>query len=91
MEAWSPLMQGNLDNPTLLRIAEKHGKTTAQVVLRWDLQHGVVAIPKSSRAERITENANLFDFQLSPKDMADIDALNENKRIGPDPDVFDRE
>lgn len=89
IEAWSPLMQGNLDNPTLVEIGAKYGKTPAQVVLRWDIQSGIVTIPKSIREERIRENANIFDFALSPEDMATIDALNVNGRIGPDPDHID--
>ncbi|MBB6692641.1 aldo/keto reductase [Cohnella xylanilytica] len=88
LEAWSPLMQGNLDIPTLKEIAAKHGKSPAQVVLRWDLQHGVVTIPKSVTPTRIAENADLFDFELSEEDMARIDALNENRRFGPNPDEF---
>jgi methylglyoxal/glyoxal reductase len=60
LEAWSPLMRGNLDNPLLTALAAQYGKTPAQVVLRWDLQHGVVTIPKSVRDERITANANVF-------------------------------
>ncbi len=81
-------MQGNLDIPTLKEIAAKHGKSPAQVVLRWDLQHGVVTIPKSVTPSRIAENADLFDFELSDEDMARIDALNENRRFGPNPDEF---
>jgi len=88
MEAWSPLMKGELNHPTLQQIADKHGKTPAQVVIRWDIQHGVVTIPKSVTPSRIRENADLFNFELSPEDMAAIDALNQNKRTGPDPDVF---
>jgi diketogulonate reductase-like aldo/keto reductase len=89
LEAWSPLMQGNLDNPTLAELAEKYKKTPAQIVLRWDLQNGVVTIPKSITEKRIIENANIFDFELSREDMDKIDALNINKRFGPDPDNFD--
>jgi diketogulonate reductase-like aldo/keto reductase len=88
LEAWSPLMQGRLDLPVLKRLAEKHGKSPAQIVLRWDIQNGVVTIPKSVRAERIRENADVFDFELSPEDMAAINELNRNERIGPDPDNF---
>ncbi|MFS0726088.1 aldo/keto reductase [Paenibacillus sp. 1P07SE] len=88
LEAWSPLMQGNLDQPVLQEIAEKYGKTAAQVVLRWDLQHGVVTIPKSTHEERIRENAHIFDFSLTQEEMNRIDGLNQNKRFGPDPDNF---
>ncbi|MFJ8217999.1 MULTISPECIES: aldo/keto reductase [Bacillus cereus group] len=90
MEAWSPLMQGQLlDNETLQTIAEKHGKTTAQVILRWDLQNGVITIPKSTKEHRIIANADVFNFELTKEDMDKIDALNENHRVGPDPDNFD--
>ncbi|KOS24266.1 glyoxal reductase [Bacillus anthracis] len=90
MEAWSPLMQGQLlDNQTLQDIAKKHDKTTAQVILRWDLQNGVITIPKSTKEHRIIANADVFNFELTKEDMEKIDALNENHRVGPDPDNFD--
>ncbi|MCC2532092.1 aldo/keto reductase [Bacillus velezensis] len=90
LEAWSPLMQGQLlDHPVLQEISEKYGKSAAQVILRWDLQNGVITIPKSTKKHRIEENANVFDFELSADDMKRIDDLNENLRVGPDPDNFD--
>ncbi|EJR28244.1 MULTISPECIES: aldo/keto reductase [Bacillus] len=90
MEAWSPLMQGQLlDNETLQEVADKYGKTTAQIILRWDLQNEVVTIPKSTKEQRIIANANIFDFELTKEDMEKIDALNQNHRVGPDPDNFD--
>ncbi|TVY02099.1 aldo/keto reductase [Cohnella terricola] len=90
IEAWSPLMQGQLlDNQVLQEIGTRHGKSVAQVILRWDLQHGIVTIPKSTKAARIIENATVFDFELTNDEMARIDALNENLRVGPDPDNFD--
>ncbi|WP_010500136.1 aldo/keto reductase [Paenibacillus elgii] len=90
IEAWSPLMQGQLlDNPVLQEISARHGKSVAQVILRWDLQHGIVTIPKSTKAHRIIENASVFDFELTSEEMARIDALNQNLRVGPDPDNFD--
>ncbi|MDG4657824.1 aldo/keto reductase [Ectobacillus antri] len=90
LEAWSPLMQGQLlDNETLQSIANKHNKSIAQIILRWDLQNGVVTIPKSTKEQRIVENASIFDFELSKDEMKQIDSLNENHRIGPDPDHFD--
>lgn len=90
IEAWSPLMQGQLlDHPVLQEIAAKHNKSIAQVILRWDLQHGIVTIPKSTKEHRIIENAAIFDFELSSEDVARIDALNQNHRVGPDPDNFD--
>jgi methylglyoxal/glyoxal reductase len=88
LEAWSPLMRGNLDNDVLKELSDKYGKTPAQIVIRWDLQNGVVTIPKSVRESRIIENANVFDFELNAEDMAKIDALNKNHRFGPDPDNF---
>ncbi len=90
MEAWSPLMQGEVVRVDVIKeLAEKYGKTPAQIVLRWDLQHGVVTIPKSVKEHRIRENADVFDFELSPEDMDKLDALNKNHRFGPDPDNFD--
>lgn len=90
MEAWSPLMRGQLmDNEVLVKIAQAHGKTPAQVILRWDLDHGVVTIPKSIHEHRIKENTDIFDFTLSAEEMAAIDGLNMNQRVGPNPDTFD--
>jgi diketogulonate reductase-like aldo/keto reductase len=90
LEAWSPLMQGEVFRvPLLQELAEKYGKTPAQIVLRWDLQHGVVTIPKSVNPDRIKANADVFDFELSAEDMARIDALDKHHRFGPDPDNFD--
>lgn len=88
-EAWSPLMQGKLlDNPTLQGIADKYGKSIAQVIIRWDLQNDVVTIPKSIKEHRIIENSNVFDFELTKEDLEQIDALNQNQRVGSDPDNF---
>jgi methylglyoxal/glyoxal reductase len=90
LEAWSPLMQGQLlDNEVLQEIANKYNKSVAQVILRWDLQNGVVTIPKSTKEHRIVENASVFDFELTEEDMKRIDGLNQNHRVGPDPDNFD--
>jgi methylglyoxal/glyoxal reductase len=90
VEAWSPIAQGRvLDEPTLKQIAEKHGKSSAQVILRWHLQNDVVIIPKSVHANRIKENADLFNFELSTDDMNQINDLNQDERFGPDPDNFD--
>lgn len=86
LQAWSPLIRGKLDNKVLLELATKYGKTPAQIVLRWDIQNQIVIIPKSVHNERIIENSQIFDFQLSPEDMQRIDGLNKNKRLGPDPD-----
>lgn len=91
IEAWSPLMQGGeaLTNPIIRELAEKHGKTSAQVILRWHLQRDVIAIPKSITPSRIQENFDVFNFELSTDDMASIASLNTSKRVGPDPDNFD--
>ena len=90
LEAWSPLMQGQLlDQEELRNIADKHHKSIAQIILRWDLQNGVVTIPKSTKEHRITENAAIFDFELSVEEMQRIDSLNQDHRVGPDPDHFD--
>jgi diketogulonate reductase-like aldo/keto reductase len=89
VEAWSPLMQGQIVTVQAVReIAEKYQKKPAQIALRWDLQHSVVTIPKSSNPNRIAENARIFDFELSQADMDVLDALDEGRRIGPDPDNF---
>ena len=86
-EAWAPLARGRaFTDPVIARIARAHGRSPAQVLLRWDLQHGVVTIPKSVHRDRIAENAALFDFELTPEDMRAIDALDTGTRIGPDPD-----
>ncbi|MEU4088246.1 aldo/keto reductase [Streptomyces aureus] len=90
-EAWSPLGQGKglLEVPAIVAIAQKHGRTTAQIVLRWHLQLGNIVIPKSVTPSRIKENIDVFDFSLDTEDIAAISALNEDRRIGPDPAVFD--
>ncbi|MBA4745382.1 MAG: aldo/keto reductase [Muricauda sp.] len=89
-EAWSPLMQGNIFDLDIMKdLASKYNKTIAQIVLRWDLQKGVVTIPKSSKKERIIANSDLFDFELSEEDVQLLDGLDKGKRFGPDPDNFD--
>lgn len=89
LEAWSPLKQGQLLNePVIEDIAHKYNKSVAQVILRWDLQHGVVTIPKSIKEHRIIENANIFDFELSVEDMEKIDGLNQDSRAGSHPDTM---
>ena len=90
-EAWSPLAQGKvLDDPALTEIADAHGKTTGQVVIRWHLQLGNVVIPKSVTQERIEQNIDVFDFVLSEAEMEAIAALDSGERTGPDPDTFVR-
>lgn len=82
LEAYSPLTRGRkLDDDRLVVIAKKHGKTTAQVLLRWNLQQGVVTIPKSVTPHRIHENADLFSFELDADDMSQLNAMNENTRM----------
>lgn len=89
-EAWSPLMRGEiLDVPLMKDLSKSYGKSEVQIVLRWNLQKGVVTIPKSVKKDRIVANADIFDFELSNEDMARIDQLDKGYRVGPDPDNFD--
>ncbi|HVT67580.1 MAG TPA: aldo/keto reductase [Trebonia sp.] len=89
VEAWSPLGQGAvLDDPVIRSVAERAGKTPAQVVLRWHIQRGDIVFPKSVTPERIRENIGIFDFELPEADLEDISALNRDERTGPDPDRF---
>jgi diketogulonate reductase-like aldo/keto reductase len=99
-QAWSPLcgayvygelVESPLDHPTILELARMHARTPAQVVLRWHLEHGHSAIPKSARADRIKENSDVFDFTLTPDEIAAVDALDTGVRGGPDPETIDRE
>ncbi|HPE77337.1 MAG TPA: aldo/keto reductase [Draconibacterium sp.] len=86
-EAWSPIMKGRVNEvPLMQELAAKYGKTPVQIVLRWDIQKGVVTIPKSVTPERIISNSMIFDFELSEADIAKIDKLDKNKRIGFHPD-----
>jgi 2,5-diketo-D-gluconate reductase A len=86
-QAWSPLARGKiLDEPMLEALAIKHGKSVAQIVLRWHIQRGVAVIPKSNSKERIVENLNVFNFELSAEEVASITALNTNFRTGVDPE-----
>jgi 2,5-diketo-D-gluconate reductase A len=91
-ESWSPLGRGHglLDQTVVTDIAGRHGKTAAQVVLRWHLQLGLVVIPKSTRAERIRENFAVFDFTLDDDEMRSLSMVQEPGRIGPDPDAMNR-
>lgn len=89
-EAWSPMMQGHIfEMEEFKKLAQKYGKTIAQIVLRWDLQKGVVTIPKSVKKERIISNSEIFDFELEEGDIQLLDAMDQGKRFGPDPDNFD--
>ena len=89
VEAWSPLGKGGvLGDPVVRSVAERAGKTPAQVVLRWHIQRGDIVFPKSVTPDRIRENIRVFDFELSAADVEDITMLNKNERTGPDPDKF---
>jgi len=90
LEAWSPLMNGKdvLNDEVIMGIAEVHGKTPAQVILRWHLQYDNIVIPKSVTPSRIKENFQVFDFQLTDEEMKKIAGLNRNHRNGPDPAEF---
>lgn len=86
--AWSPMGRGAvLNDPTIGKIAKAHGKSTAQIVLRWHLQRGVAIIPKSKTPSRIKENADLYDFQLSNHEIKMMNGLNRNQRTGDDPEL----
>jgi 2,5-diketo-D-gluconate reductase A len=90
-EAWSPLAQGGvLEDPVIGEIADAHGKTPAQVVIRWHLDIGNVVIPKSVTPERIVENFDVLDFQLSARELQAVEELDAGDRTGPDPDTFVR-
>ena len=89
-EAWSPIARGGelLGDPLVVSLAEKYGKTAAQVVIRWHIDIGNVVIPKSVTPHRIIENLDVFDFELDPDDVVAIGGLNRDARIGPNPDTF---
>ena len=90
VQAWSPLMQGQLlTHPVIKEIAQKHGKSTAQVILRWDIQQAILLVVKSVHKERMLSNADVFDFTLDPTDLEKLEHLNEGLRSGPHPDEFD--
>lgn len=96
-QAWSPIggitayrdaPKRSFEEPVILAIGERHGRTAAQVMLRWHIQHGVQVIPKSTRADRIAENFDVFDFELSADELAQIDALDTGVRGGPEPEAI---
>ena len=90
VQAWSPLMQGKLlDHPTIKKIATKHQKTPAQVILRWDIQQDILLVVKSVHEDRMRSNADVFDFSLDEQDMQALAQLDEGLRSGPNPDAFD--
>lgn len=89
-EAWSPFMQGKLFRLDICKeLEQKYNKSAAQIILRWDLQKGVVTIPKSAKKGRILANAAIFDFELTVNEIAYLDSFDRGERIGPDPDNFD--
>lgn len=89
VEAWSPLMQGAaFTDETLGRIAEKHGRSAAQIALRWSVQLGMIPLPKTRTPARMVENISVFDFELDPDDMQQIAAMHTDQRLGPDPDSY---
>ena len=91
-ESWSPLAQGGegvFDQPIIRKLADKYGKTAAQIVIRWHLDSGLVVIPKSVTPSRIVENFDVWDFRLDKDELAEIAKLDQGKRLGPDPDKFD--
>jgi 2,5-diketo-D-gluconate reductase A len=89
-ESWSPLAKGGelLSDPIITSLAEKYGKSPAQIAIRWHLQLGIIVIPKSVTPERIKENIDVFDFELADDDVVSISELNRDERTGPDPDDF---
>lgn len=92
VEAWSPIAKGRvLDDEVVTRIAQAHGRTSSQVTLRWHVERGDIVFPKSMREERMRENFEIFDFTLTPDEVAEISALDrgEEGRTGPHPDTFD--
>jgi diketogulonate reductase-like aldo/keto reductase len=91
VESYSPIMRGGeaLEHPTIANLAQKHGKTPAQIVLRWHVQSGLIVIPKSVNEQRIRENFALFDFELSADEMRQIDVMDAGQRIAADPDTAD--
>ena len=89
VEAYTPITKGKrFDHPEIKRLSEKYKKTPAQIMLRWSLQHNAIVIPKSSNPERIKENADIFDFEISEEDMENLDSLDESLRSSPDPYKF---
>lgn len=89
-ESWSPFMQGKVFGLDICKdLSKKYNKSVAQVILRYNLQKGIVAIPKSAKEDRIISNADIFDFELSVQDIAFLDGLDRGERIGPDPNNFD--
>lgn len=89
-QSWSPLGRGDLDLPEITEIARQHGKTPAQVVLNWHLQHGLSVIPKSSHQGRMADNFDSLNFTLTEQNIQSLDVLDRGNRVGPDPEIFDK-
>ena len=89
VESYSPLMQAGeaLEHPVITKLAQKHSKSPAQIILRWHVQNDLIVIPKSVKPQRIRENFDLFDFELSPSEMQEIESMDQGKRISADPDT----
>lgn len=87
--AWAPLQRGNFGNTVIQSIAEKYHKTPAQILLRWNVQQGIIPIPKSKNPARLAENIAVFDFELEQDDMAKLNQMNQNRRTSYDPLIFD--
>lgn len=87
VESWRPLGNGLVDHPAIVRIAQAHGRTPAQVILRWHVELGLIAIPKSARPERIAQNIDVFDFELGAGELAALAALDSDNRLGGDPET----
>ncbi|MEH6986894.1 aldo/keto reductase [Cytobacillus firmus] len=89
VQAWSPIARGRvLEDNSIKEIAKRHGKSAAQIILKWHLQNGIMVIPKSVKKERLRENTDIFDFELTEDDIRQMNALNNNHRFGADPDNF---
>ena len=89
VEAWSPLGRGQFfDHPLIAEIPQRHERSPARVLIRWDLQQEVVTVPRSTREAHIRDNSEVSDFELSAEQMFRLDGLDEGKRVGPDPDTF---
>ena len=87
--SWGPLLRGNLENKKMEEIAEKYNKTTAQLLLRWNIQQGIIPIPKSKNEQRLQQNIDVFDFEITKEDMEELNHMNENHRTSFDPWTFD--
>ena len=87
--SWGPLLRGNLENKKMEEIAEKYNKTTAQLLLRWNIQQGIIPIPKSKNEQRLQQNIDVFDFEITKEDMEELNHMNENHRTSFDPLTFD--